>query len=124
MEITGQDQVDDVQTTTPLAPSATFTSKEFDVDKYDSIGVSVFLTRDTVDTDVDFIIEHRWRTSGAGSTYRQLDLVNLPVTGAAPSNSLDSVYVSTRNLIRIRLVNKTVNALSVTEFGVQLKPLS
>ncbi len=107
------------QTTTPLGPSGTFGGTAVDLQYYAGYGISVFITRDTVDTNVDVIVEE----SADNLTWREVETINLAVTAAAPSNGLQRVYSPIRRYMRTRLVNKTANALSVTELYCAVKPI-
>ena len=120
-EITGQDQVQRIERSTALGSAEDFTGNVIDMDKYDSFGLSVFIERDSADTDVDVIIEHAFTSTG---TFRQASLTNLAVTAGNPTATLDQIIGVTRQFIRIRLINKTANALLTTEAGIHQKPTS
>lgn len=101
----------DVETVTPLGVSGTFAGVSRDVERVGRYGVSVLVTRDAVDSDVDVIVEN----SDDNVAWRHVETTNLAVTGAAPSNELNKSYQPTRKFMRTRLVNNTANALSATE---------
>lgn len=100
-----------VDTVTPLIGSGSFGGASRDCQRKGRYGISVLVTRDTVDTDVDVIVEN----SDDDTAWRHVETTNLVVTAAAPSNDLNKSYQPTRRFMRTRLVNKTVNALSATE---------
>ena len=119
-EITGLDQVQIKETTTALGGSVTFTGDSRNMDKYDAVGVSIYIARDSTDTDVDVTPQH----SGDNSTWRDIETVNLAVTAADSTATLNRVYAICRTHFRIKLVNKTANGLATTEAFVMQKPTS
>lgn len=100
-----------VETVTPLGVSGTFTGAAKDCSRVGRFGVSVYVERDTVDTNVDVFIEN----SDDGVTFRQVeDPTNLVVAAGNP-DELNKTFVPTRRFMRFRLVNNTANALAATE---------
>jgi len=121
VSVGGNQQVQHIETETALIGSGSFTSTARDYLNYESMGVSVFIERDTADTNVDVTIEH----SKDGTTnWRTVEVVNCPVTAAAPTYKLDRVYAVTRRYYRVKLENKTANALKTTDLVVMQKPIS
>jgi len=116
----GSIQVQAVETVTPLAGSTTFTGAARDCITFESFGISVFITRGAVNTNVDVIVEN---SSDGGVTFREVDRVNLPVTPSTLSRALNRVYSVTRQHYRAKLINNTANALSVTELVTMRKPV-
>lgn len=101
-----------VETVTPLGVSGTFTGASKDCSRVGRFGLSIFVQRDTVDTDVDVFVEN----SDDAITWRLVEAAtNLPVTAAAADNQLNKTFVPTREFMRFRLVNNTANALAATE---------
>ena len=107
-----------IDTVTPLGVSGTFGGFSRDLGLVGRYGISVFVTRDAVDTDVDVIVEN----SDDGAAWRHVETTNLPVTAAAPSNELNKSYQPTRKFMRTRLVTNPVNALSATELVSVIGP--
>lgn len=118
--VSGQPQIQAVETTTPLAGGATFTGAAQDCINFESFGISVFISRLAADTNIDVIVEN---SSDGGVTFRQVDIVNLPVTPANPTRILNRVYSVTRQRYRVKLVNNTANALAATECISMRKPV-
>lgn len=108
-----------LDTVTPLVGSASFAGLSRDAKLLGRYGVSCLVTRDTVDSDADVIVEN----SDDDAAWRLVELTNLAVTAAAPSNELNKTYVPTRRYMRTRVVNKTVNDLSATELVSTLRPI-
>ncbi|MCJ2530698.1 MAG: hypothetical protein LN413_00050 [Candidatus Thermoplasmatota archaeon] len=103
-----------IETVAALAGSATFDGAWHDMESAGAgaLGYSVHVTRDTVDTDVDVILQ----VSHDKTLIREKMLDNLPVTSGNPDQQLDvEAEQATRRYMRVRLVNKTVNALSATD---------
>ncbi len=100
-----------IDTVTPLVGSASFGGTVRDLKLVGRYGVSVFVQRDTVDSDADVIVEN----SDDNVTYRHLKTTNLPVTAADPDNEYNEVFVPTRRFMRFRIVNNTANDLAATE---------
>lgn len=100
-----------VDTVTPLVGSGSFGGASRDVKRVGRYGISVLVTRDSIDTDVDVIVEN----SDDDTAWRHVETTNLVVTAAVPSNDLNKSYQPTRRFMRTRLVNNTVNGLSATE---------
>lgn len=102
-----------LETTTAMAGSATLVGKTHDMEdtRAGAMHYSLTITRDSADTDVDLIVEH----SHDASIFRTVELTNHPVTAGAPTQEFDKTYPATRRFMRARIVNKTANALSVTE---------
>ncbi len=99
-----------------LAGSGTVVGKTHDMEgtRAGAINFSLTITRDAGegDTDVDLIVEH----SHDASIFRTVELTNHAVSAGTPTQEFDKVYPATRRYLRARIVNKTGNALSVTEF--------
>jgi hypothetical protein len=124
MQLTAIDQVQKLLLDpAPLAGSVSATSVVIDMDEAESFGISSFIERDAADTNMDLKIEHSYNNTPAGP-WRELDLVNLSVTAAAPENSYDAVYAVTRRYYRVTWENKTANGLLIAEVGFVKKPLS
>lgn len=107
-----------IDTVTPLGASGSFGGSSRKVERVGRYGVSVLVTRDAVDSDVDVIVEN----SDDDVAWRHVETTNLAVTAAVPSNDLNKSYQPTRKFMRTRLVNKTVNALSATELVSVIGP--
>jgi len=121
VQITENQQVQNVETTAALAGSGTFTSTARDYLNFEGDGVSVFIQRSAADTNVDVFIEN---SSDGGVTFRNVETLNLAVTAAAPTATLNRIYGVTRRHNRVRLVNNTANALLATELVTMQKPIS
>lgn len=121
VSITENVQIQNIETTAALGASATFTATTRDMINHESYSISVIITRSAVDTDVDVIVEN---SSDGGAVFREVDTINLAVTAANPTETLNRVYSVTRQDYRVRLVNNTANALSVTELITMQKPVA
>lgn len=118
--IAGVDQDQAIETTTPLAAGAAFAGASRDCDKFESFGISAFVTAGVGALDVTVLVEN---SSDGGVTYRFVDSVNL-VGGVGASASLNRVYSVTRQHYRVSITNNDgVNALTVTELVSMRKPI-
>lgn len=99
-----------VETITPLVGSATFTAPGQDCALLGRYGVSVFVSRDTVDTNADVIVEN----SDDNSAWRFVKLTNLVVTAGVDAQ-YNEAFVPLRQFMRFRIVNKTANDFGATE---------
>ena len=78
--------------------------------------VSVFIERDSADTDVD--VDVQGRKGPDPSVWRSIEITNVAVTGAAPANRFDKVYETTTPQMRVVVTNRTVEPLAETEIVV------
>ena len=108
-----------IDTVTPLVGSASFGGLSRDTKLLGRYGISCLITRDTVDSDADVIVEN----SDDNSAWRLVELTNIAVTSGTPSNEVNKTYVPTRQFMRTRIVNKTANDLSATELVSTLRPI-
>jgi len=92
-------------------------TKDMESTRAGGIGVSVSITRDSADTDVDVHVE----ASHDSSLWRIVETTNIVVTAANPDAQFDKSYQGTRKFMRARIVNKTANGLSATELIVVRK---
>lgn len=106
-----------IETTALLAGSATFTGAEHETQIAGAFGVSVFVERDSADTDVDITVEH----SHDKVTWRLVELTNKAVSAGTPTQTLDKVYEITRKYLRVKLANKTANDFKTTELITMMK---
>ena len=103
-----------IETVAALAGSATFDGAWHDMESAGAgaLGYSVHVTRDTMDTDVDVILQ----VSHDKTLIREKKLDNLVISVATPDKQLDvEAEQATRRYMRVRLVNKTANGLSATD---------
>ncbi len=103
-----------IESVTPLAGSGTAigATKDMESTRAGALGVSVSITRDAADTDVDIHVE----VSHDASLWRIVETTNLAVTAGALEKQFDKTFQATRKFMRARIVNKTANGLSETEF--------
>lgn len=120
VSITGVTQVQNTETTTPLAAAGTVTGAARDCLSYESFGVSVYLDPDAGQAlNVTLNVQN----SIDGVTWRTVDTVAL--AGAADATVvLNRVYSVCRRYYRAQLVNNDgSNGLDATELITMLKPI-
>lgn len=118
--IMGVDQDQVVETVVPLASGVTFTGGSRDCDKFESFGVSVFVTAGAGALNVTVAVEN---SSDGGVTWRPVDSVVL-AGGVGASASFNRVYSVTRQHYRAKVTNNDgVNADAVTELVTMRKPI-
>jgi hypothetical protein len=119
--ITGNQQVQNIETMVALAGGATFTGGDRDCINFEGFSYSMFLTGGGVATNIDMILEHK---AALVDTYREVDRVAALVVGIGADVHLEKIFGVARSFNRIRIVNNTANALAVTEIVTMQKPIA
>lgn len=118
--ITGNTQVQSIETTAALGASATFTGTEFNNINYEAMGISVYLMGGGVDTTVTVTFQ---QSQAAAGTKRPADSVILNVAAGA-NVYFDRIWHITRQYGQVTLTNNTANALAATEVIAMRKAIS
>lgn len=108
-----------IVTQVALLGSADVQGPTEDMERLGSFNVSVLVTRDSADTDVDIEVED----SFDGTAFRLVELTNLAVSAGTPTQEFDKEYPLNRKFMRVKITNKTANDLSVTEVIVLKKAI-
>lgn len=114
-------QVQHIETVTPIPAGGTFFGVGRDCEDYESFGISVFLDPDAGQAlDCSIVVEN---SSDGGATWREVDTI--PVAAAADaSETINRVYSVCRQHYRVSVVNLDgSNALDATEVISMLKPI-
>ena len=121
VRITGSLQVQNVETTAPLAGGATFNGAAHNCISYESFGISVFLdpaAGQAVDASV--LVEN---SSDGGATWREVDTI--PLAGDVNATvELNRVYSVCRQHYRVSVTNLDgAHAMDATEVISMQKPI-
>ena len=100
-----------VVTEVALLGSANVQGAAQDMARCGSFNVSVRVTRDAADTDVDILVED----SHDATAWRAVETTNLAVSVGTPTQEFDKEYPLNRVWMRVKITNNTANDLSVTE---------
>lgn len=90
-----------------------------DMARCGSFNVSVRVTRDSADTNVDILVED----SHDATAWREVETTNLAVSAGTLTQEFDKEYPLNRVWMRVKITNITANDLSVTEVIVLKKAI-
>jgi len=120
VSVTGNTQVQAVETVVPLGASATFNGAEHDCINYEGLAASLHLVGGVVGTVVQLLLECH---DAPASVWRTVETHNI-VVGAGTTVWFSRVWAVLRRYTRITLVNATANALAETDLATMRKPIA
>lgn len=108
---------------TPLEGSGDRQLVAQDMARCGSFNVSVTVTRDTADTNVDILVEHAHDGDQPSPAWEAVETTNLAVSVGTPTQTFDKEYPLNRQWMRVKITNITANGLSVTRVIVLKKAI-